>query len=115
MTTETMTPEQIAQQLMEQEFGAHNVAPHFSSGDTVHQATIRRLMIAAVVADRAQPSHDGSLHAAVIRALGERAELVEDGEVNAAASGAQWIEDEPDEFWEEVAGPMLDEIEGKFS
>lgn len=72
------------------------------------------LMVRAIEADRAQREDDGTIHAAVIAALWDRAEDVEDGEQNVAASAAQWVEDEPDEFWEEFAGPMLDEIEGKF-
>lgn len=66
------------------------------------------LMIAAINADRAQrdPNEDGSLHGAAIIALRERPDPAE--------SALDWIEGNPDEFWDRYAGPMLDQIEQNF-
>lgn len=63
-----------------------------------------------------QREDDGTIHAAFIREFIHRAANEgDDVETSLAASAAGWIEDEPDEFWEEYAGPMLDEIERKFA
>lgn len=62
-----------------------------------------------------QPERDGTIHAAVIAALWDRADYGSShGEPNTAASAAQWVEGDPDGFWDEFAGPMLDDIERKF-
>ncbi len=83
---------------------------------TLPYEEVTKLIAAAIEADRAQRENDGTIHAAVIAALWDRSD---DGDTagydpSPAASGAQWVEDEPDEFWEEFAGPMLDDIERKF-
>lgn len=80
---------------------------------------LMQLVVTAIEADRAQrstaPEDDGTIHAAVIAALWDRAASSESGEQSKAASGAYWVETAPDEFWEEFAGPMLDDIERKLS
>lgn len=104
------TPDRIAERIRFNNGHALNDSPR------VHGAELQRLMVAAIEADRAQRENDGTVHAAVIDALTDRASQTEDtDERGAINAGAQWIEDEPDEFWEEFAGPMLDEIERKFA
>lgn len=74
-------------------------------------------LIRAINDDRAQrdPNDDGTLHGAAILALNERADNADSAEgyddSGTANRAAQWIEDNPDEFWATYAGPMLDDIE----
>ncbi|MGO2188205.1 MAG: hypothetical protein ACTH4Y_08150 [Microbacterium gubbeenense] len=59
------------------------------------------------------PNDDGPLHGAAISALRDRGECGGESS-DAAHRAADWIEDAPDEFWDEFAGPMLDDLEARF-
>jgi len=90
------------------------LAWELANGDSVNVETaLRELVARAVEADRAQrdPNADGTLHGAAIIACLDRANNwgVEDEEPYKRA--AQWIEENPDDFWDRYAGPMLDDIE----
>lgn len=91
----------------------------------VDRAERQRLdtILGAIKDDRAQhsitPENDGTVHAAVIDALEDRRsgyDMDDDrAERERVIRAVAWIEAEPDEFWGEFAGPMLDDIERKFS
>lgn len=104
-TDEQTTPEQIARTV------ANGYHPSVSA--TAYSAAME-----ALDAWQRIPANDGSLHAATAAALRERAENFADDDdsegydfTEARLAAAQWVEDEPDAFWERYAGPMLDEIE----
>ncbi|WP_217181593.1 hypothetical protein [Streptomyces sp. AC495_CC817] len=118
------TPERIAREAMDKHYGIgtewEEPNAYGEEGFTRAQAEtdidaddILLIIREAIQADRAQRENDGSIHAAVIAALTERAENdANDGaEVSYAASAAAWVDAEPDEFWELFAGPLLDDLE----
>lgn len=114
------TPEQIAEKIVQPNDGSNGMFNMYLGHQTVynvedhHAAHLRNAIIKGIEVDRAQRENDGTIHAAVIAALHDRAEGFGDDDANTAASAAQWIEDDPDSFWEQFAGPMLDEIERAF-
>lgn len=133
----TKTPDEIVSQVVLNNYGPEGDAELYEAATSDRQGAepttldllsaaawmrdldadgVRSLMVAAVEADRAQharPENDGTIHAAVISELNERAENAaangKDG--NYAASAAAWVEAEPNEFWDTYAAPMLDDLE----
>lgn len=103
------TPQEIAAEQM----GAFTI----TDGDVEECSVgfIADAIAEAIEADRKQrdPNEDGTIHGAAIIALGERAESDHDEAEGYEYRGraAEWIENNPDEFWESYAGPMLDEVE----
>lgn len=89
----------------------------YSANTKACEADVLQMLESAIAADRAQrdPDDDGTIHGAAIMALKERAENADDGEgyddSGRAMRAAEWIDENPDDFWVEFAGPMLDEIE----
>jgi hypothetical protein len=123
----TKTPEQIAAakaaaqsvidaNSLEQEDGENPLAAlGWAMGEQIeYEDALIRFAAAAIEADRAQPERDGTIHAAVIKALQDRA----DSDLDYAAPcerAIKWIERDPDGFWEQHARPMLDEIEADYT
>lgn len=114
------TPEQIAEETAREfadiEWTASSLTgPEKASAYNTTLSTVRLAVLAAITKDRAQrdPNEDGSLHGAVILALRDRGE--HGGEfADAVLRAADWVEDEPDEFWDQFGGRMLDELEYRF-
>lgn len=90
------TAEQIASDIV-YEYGGHGVG--------AYQNIIR-----GVEADRAQPERDGPIHAAVINELREKAGMWKSDWANRYRSAAEWIEQHPDEFFEEYIDDTLHRI-----
>lgn len=93
------TAQEIAREIVNDETAPEEWSPTLLSD-------IRAYCNEAIEADRAQRdlNEDGTLHGAAIIALEDRGEGTD-------LTAAEWIEANPDEFWETYAGPMIDQIE----
>lgn len=56
--------------------------------------------------------NDGTIHGATIEALQDRLDSEDDPQARERLQAViDWIEDDPDAFWDRFAGPMLDDLE----
>lgn len=109
------TPEQIADEAMEAFTLSESEQFEDETSDVEECSAdyIREQIAAAVRTDRAQSERDGTVHAAAIEALKDRADLDHDEAegYDYRQRAIDWIANYPDEFWDSYAGPMLDQIE----
>lgn len=113
------TPEQIAREVSGGHFDTYQDSAEevgHPEGQPIVETwpRLRECIVDAIEIDRRQ--HDGTLHAATIDALQDRIDV--DADVDEGYSyrkrAIAWIESNPDGFWEEFGGPLLDDIERKF-
>lgn len=101
------TPQHIAQATLDD----LAIKPHWNRNGEQMLKIIQH----AIEADRAQrdPNDDGTLHGATILALKDRVIYNPEAE-QALTKAIEFIETDPDDFWDEFAGPMLDDLVERF-